>query len=51
MLSQTSLLRLQLICSFFMIFKAQFHVMRRYAYVSRPKADNLVDVFGKEARN
>ena len=48
MLSQNSLLQLQLICSFFMIFKAQFHVMRRYVYVSRPKADNFINVLEKK---
>ena len=35
----------------FMIFKVQFPVMRRYLYVLKSKADNLIDVFGEEATN
>ena len=34
-----------------MTFEAQLYVVRRYVYVSRPKADNLIGVFGKEATN
>ena len=36
---------------FFMRFKVQFPVMRRYVYVLRPKADNLNDVFCEETTN
>ena len=34
---------------FFIIFKVQFPVMRRYVYVLRPKADYLIDMSGEEA--
>ena len=34
-----------------MIFKVQFPVIRRYVYVLKSKAYNLIDVFGEEATN